>query len=502
MERVRRLTRLRPIIPARRWLIALCCLLCAACGEERGPAPTATVPQQRQDPGGCLSCHQEVAPDPAHALACTTCHGGDIMGTTKETAHAALIARPAAPLHAPAACGPCHGEQTQGCEASSHYTLRNEISLVRRHFGLPEAASPRELKSAPDDASAAALVDDLLRRHCLRCHVHGPGDDYPLTRHALGCGACHLERGPGREQSHVFLRHPGDHQCLACHRGAFIGADYHGLTERDTTLEFRTPYAGPEANRDAGVERHRLTPDVHQQAGISCIDCHGGKTLMAASEQARSVGCRDCHDWRPGESTDDLPDGVRAEGERLLLLTRLSGRELEVPRLMHPAHARYGATVDCAVCHARWGGNDQPIHLLRREGGGFDFWFDQATQGNSNVERFLRQAEAGRATRATAPDRFTGEPKNGIWLQGFGQRRWEDVIIRRDQDGVLRVFRPLLDLRISAVDGEGRVLADNLRGTNDGYLPFSPHTIGRAGAFHTRRLRASAADQPDGQRQP
>ncbi len=496
MERLHGLiTTGNPSRPCR--LILLLLLLCTGCREDTGQAPPTTEPT-RASAEGCRGCHTGVELDAHHTLSCETCHGGDALSGDKDTAHYGLVVRPAHPQHAATACGPCHPAQVTSCATSRHYTLRGEINQIRRHFGLSEVDGPQDLLATPDDGSLPALVDDLLRRHCLRCHVHTPGEGYPATRHGLGCAACHLERGPGREASHRFLRHPGDQQCLACHRGGYIGAEFYGMAERDTTIEYRTPYAGPGANRDSGIEQHRLAADIHQQAGIACIDCHGGAELMAAEKTpATPVRCRTCHAWRPGPTPPAQPDGLTVDAATLRLTTKLNNGSLVVPQLLHPAHARYADTVDCVVCHAQWGGNDQPTHLLRQEGGDFSFWFEQAVQGNAEVERFLTRTEAGKKDAVMSRDKFTGAAQPGIWLQSYGQRRWEDIVIRQDAEGRLRVFRPLLDLRLSALDAEGRPLADNIVGQDDGYRPFTPHSTGPAGAFFPQRLRAGQRSYPE-----
>ncbi|MCI5210490.1 MAG: hypothetical protein D3910_17255, partial [Candidatus Electrothrix sp. ATG2] len=88
------------------------------------------------------------------------------------------------------------------------------------------------------------------------------------------------------------------------------------------------------------------------------------------------------------------------------------------------------------------------------------------------------------------PDQISGERKAGIWYTGFTKRRWEDILIRKDTDGIIKVFRPILDLRLSAVDEDDEVLADfdNLSGKDQGLLPYTPHTTGPAGLFYEQRF--------------
>jgi hypothetical protein len=50
------------------------------------------------------------------------------------------------------------------------------------------------------------------------------------------------------------------------------------------------------------------------------------------------------------------------------------------------------------------------------------------------------------------------------------------------------VFRPILDLSLSAVAKDGNVIFDNLTGSGDGLLPYTPHTTGLAGIFYLNRF--------------
>jgi hypothetical protein len=117
-------------------------------------------------------------------------------------------------------------------------------------------------------------------------------------------------------------------------------------------------------------------------------------------------------------------------------------------------------------------------------------WERLTVQSSSEVETFLEHNlysdEDELAT--TMVDSISGQSKAGIWYLGFTQRRWEDILIGQDDDGIIKVFRPILDLRLSAVDEDDDVLFDNLKGTGSGLLPYTPHTTGPAGLFYEKRF--------------
>ena len=111
-------------------------------------------------------------------------------------------------------------------------------------------------------------------------------------------------------------------------------------------------------------------------------------------------------------------------------------------------------------------------------------------QGSSEIESLLTQnLNASQEQPPTMRDGLTGISRPGAWYQGFGQRRWEQMIVRRDTDGVIKVFRPYLNLRLSMIRADGQAPFDNITGQGDGLLPYTPHTTGPAGLFFLDRFR-------------
>jgi len=437
-----------------------------------------------------------MTPDPAHDFGCTQCHRGDDTAREQEQAHKGLIARPADPRHMAEQCGRCHQELVRNASHSLHFTLKKVVNLTRAHFGARKPlAGLTDIPLQGSGSPALALADDLLRRRCLRCHPYTPGDDYPFVRRGTGCASCHLQFVDSALKSHRFLPRPGDWQCLSCHYGNHVGSDYYGQYEHDYNWEYRTPYATREPFlRPYGVELHDLAPDVHQEKGLICIDCHRGAELMSS---APGPSCLGCHGWRPGQP---VPGFARlSQGENGLVLTGSDGSRHPVPVLVHPAHRRYLDRVDCQVCHAQWTFNDSTTHLLRSESDDYDMMERLTVQGSSWVERLLEHNLYSDEDEwdPAMPDGIDGRKRPGVWYKGFTLRRWDRPIIRRDRDGMIRVYRPMLDLRLSAVDEDGRVLADNLAGRDAGRLPYTPHTTGPAGAFYLERFRHLLTPDPD-----
>ena len=75
-------------------------------------------------------------------------------------------------------------------------------------------------------------------------------------------------------------------------------------------------------------------------------------------------------------------------------------------------------------------------------------------------------------------------------LKGYELRRWESPLVGIGPDGRLQIFRPILDLHLSMTDTGKKVIFDNLGVSPERqrYLPYTPHTVGKAGPFFSEQL--------------
>lgn len=446
-----------------------------------------TVPQANTH---CQNCHTRMRLDSTHGFACTVCHAGDGAATGKEQAHQGLITEPAHPDNMKKICGRCHAQEVAKASQSLHFTLQHEVNLVRRHFGATsDVQNPLHIPLENASSGKLALADDMLRRRCLRCHVYSHGDAYAAVTHGTGCASCHLVWKDGKMANHEF-RLPKDAQCLSCHYENRVGMDYYGRYEHDFNHEYRTPYTPDTTNfypsRPYGVEYHDLTPDIHQQHGLVCIDCH--RHAGHPNTQDTAVACLSCHGWKPGQKP--VLNNLRVEKRQLVLQGAADGKLHTVPMLKNPAHVRYDKQVACQVCHGQWSYNDSPVSLIRLDKMNVSEWADLTVQGSFEMEQLLQYNALHTPERPLMMrDGLTGQSRPGVWLKGFGQRRWQPLMLERDPHGVVQVVRPVLDLRLSMVDGQGRVVFDNVSGQGAAWLPYTPHTTGHAGIFYFDRLR-------------
>ncbi|KJR96407.1 MAG: hypothetical protein VR65_28155 [Desulfobulbaceae bacterium BRH_c16a] len=453
--------------------------LLAGCREESMPA--AKLLQ-------CTGCHA-VELDTNHELSCITCHRGNNEAQDKETAHIQLIARPAHPDSMGDVCGPCHGATVAGVIDSQHFTLKNSTNTFREVFGAEKPLTNfLEVPVKENPENILELADDLLRRRCFRCHPYSPGDNYPAVGHGVGCSACHLSFFEGKLQSHTFQK-PQDQQCLSCHYGNYVGFDYYGRFEHDYNAEYRTPYTTKNAHfRPFGVEYHQLVPDIHQQKGLVCVDCHSGQELMRDS--AVKPSCAACHSG--DELAKSLPPRVERREKDAFVLLAGNGKEHPIPLLQHPAHFNNPEKITCQACHAQWTFNDISKHYLRSDVDDVDPWTLLATQGSFEVENLVEHNSDFNNTELPLQmtDKITRTPRQGLWLKGFTMRRWEEVVLGRDRDGAIATMRPMLDYSLSWIDEEENVRFDSLMAIDNmqGLRPYVPHTTGPAGVFYRERI--------------
>ena len=469
-----------------------CLLIIAGCQNDQDHEPkqterpkTVEISVQFQ---GCRTCHLKVKHDQNHDFPCIQCHKGDEKGEDKKSAHFGLISKPAHPDFIEKSCGSCHPEKVNNFSTSLHFTLHNKINRIRKHFGATDDLTNfTEISSSSQPTTLTELVDDMLRRRCLRCHVYYSGDTYANTQRGTGCTACHMGFSNGKLLSHETIGIPSDFQCLSCHYANFVGADYYGRYEHDFGNEYRTPFTTREDFfRPYGVEYHELAPDIHQQRGLSCVDCHSGHQLSM-----EKITCRSCHQLLPDiQDINTLPVNLKFSNNTLTLTARLTGKIHTVPQMTHPAHEQYGEKVSCQVCHAQWSFNDSTTHLLRSDTDDYDPWSLLSVQSSSTIENLLDHNLNSDADElpSAMPDTITGKSIPGVWYKGFTERRWENILIQQDQDGLIKVFRPILDLRLSYIDSDENLVFDNIKGEGQVLLPYTPHTTGKAGMFYLNRF--------------
>ncbi len=501
--------------------------------RDRPAATAAVAPSARAE--GCLSCHADVTGlDPAHrpeAIGCAACHGGDRRSLDAKTAHAGMVLIPGNLADAPRTCGTngCHDSIVPRLERSIMTTFSGVIAADRRVFGVTAAASalPPNVRELGHDAA-----DSHLRQLCASCHLGQPKTEWgPIGQQSRGggCNACHLvytEAGarelaqytstPPEARRAVPRRHPaltiavGNDHCFGCHsRSGRISTNYEGWHELREPPPAATRAREPSQFRqlDDGRTFVRVTPDIHQQRGLECIDCHNtaevmgaGATVAHKTEQLR-VRCEDCHaaplasrritpvlSGRPPSVARPQDPGLDAEVARIAGLrhwplpadqrfgTTRAGdvmtnvlvddqgrgqlrrkRSGELAPLLPPgpacAQAGGHARLSCGSCHSAWAPRCATCHTS----------FDPAAAG---FDLLTRTDTKGAWTESSGPFEAIA-PTLGIRLNPSDPRR---------PDGVVDTFVPGMILNLDRRRDASAPADPVFRRL---YAPIAPHTIRR-----------------------
>jgi quinol-cytochrome oxidoreductase complex cytochrome b subunit len=328
----------------------------ASTPEAPATLPTP-LPMAMNRPEGCLVCHTEVTGlGSAHspeAIGCASCHGGDILTLDKARAHARMETIAGNMATAQLRCGQsaCHATIIPRVERSVMSTMSGIVAVNRTVFGetvpLGRSTHVRDL--------GTSAADTHVRQLCAGCHLGVPKTALgPATEDATGggCIACHLSYSPealtalGKYEAakgQGAVAPPRQHlaisldisngQCFGCHsRSGRISTSYEGWNElHDPPAEAFDPGRPiPSHFRVLADERvfERVTPDVHQQAGLDCIDCHTANEVMGDGvAHARKSGqlrvtCEDCH-AAPGRALPTVPASqLDPESKRILALRK------------------------------------------------------------------------------------------------------------------------------------------------------------------------------------
>jgi hypothetical protein len=208
-------------------------------------------------------------------------------------------------------------------------------------------------------------------RDCLACHpsagavLSGPmatrAGERAFAQRAFGdqagrvfaaaCSGCHVSscRDCHGDGDHPTGR-PGDEACLRCHRGGFTGSDYHGRTPREDHARYQR---GPDRN---GERYLGMLPDVHQERGLGCADCH-------SVHQPARVNCRRCH-------------------------ARVS------PEVPEHAIAGHLEKMECVACHAAWAAQEYGTFLVRPGPGQQDAFAALPALGPWRKSAYLKRQDA------------------------------------------------------------------------------------------------------------
>lgn len=306
----------------------------------------------------------------------------------------------------------CHYREGQGFYRSSHYTYKNMISKTFKSFGVELDLTLQDLKSIkqinieniitenPKDIKIS-LVSNFLRHRCLSCHVEYEGENYPKTRRAKGCLACHFHKVQGETKVKKFfeIKKPEDEKCLSCHYSLYTGWDYYGYFPHNWHTDNRSPFiTGTPPERVYGIEFYTLRPSIHKEKGFKCINCHKKEEVMFNKKR---ISCKDCH--------KNL--SKKFHNQSLL------------------------SSIRCEVCHANFVIREKLLECYLELNPSLEEWIDLMVQESWEIEEYFKNRLRGIEVPAKMKDKVSLELREGLWLCKNGGRSFESTEYGRDKEG-------------------------------------------------------------------
>lgn len=348
-------------------------------------------------------------------------------------------------------CGLCHYEVVENVRksmmatAAGHYAgglYQNNVQNTKTPIYGTFAVSDTDGTVPTSEGAVASLADLLIydpnepqdefathfaavpSQACARCHLWSRGKGYRGAPNqngvyrADGCAACHMlysndglsqtaddmidKTIPGYPMKHIVTREIPTEQCLHCHhRGARIGLSFTGRAQMPPRLPSGPGVAGTTDekfnNNYHFTDSETNPPDIHNELGMHCIDCHVASEIMGDGniwghmDQATKIECRTCHGMpgTPATLKDndnvELPNVVADLSGLVTLTSKVTGATHEVPQLsdfLSPTSPNYNANahaamdsnhikpnggLECYACHSAWVPNCYGCHFERDE---------------------------------------------------------------------------------------------------------------------------------------
>jgi len=447
----------------------------------------------------CLNCHKGIERIKAHHFDCKDCHIKEKVPFLK--AHDLIIRNPSSPIYVNIFCRKCHEEEIKNVNNSLHATMAGIINQTRYLWGAQTSAFPpvysvnSALKTLPEPIdfpkTPKDLVDDFLRKKCLRCHIGVAGFPKRGLYRASGCAACHViynnegrylgndvaidKNKKGYPQYHSFTRKIPNFQCLHCHNSNHVGADYEGLFEHDYDEAYRSPIP---PNIIYGMDYHYLAKDIHAEKGLWCTDCHSKKDVMGDGKSygyelaVPMIKCSDCHGGFLRQRPNKLLSNIAYKSGKFYFSSK-NGNLYELKTFSKDIISHSISNhkkLRCSACHAQWSFQDYGLSVMREDAPNYKKWKRLRLQGDPYLENFFKNPE-----RPFSLDLLNGKTKRGIWFLGWRFRRWEFMPLGIENEKYT-ILRPRYQYFVSYIDEKGGIILDSKK-THWAFMPYVPHTI-------------------------
>lgn len=435
----------------------------------------------------CFGCHSgEKAEhlDPAHdarVLGCSSCHLGEPLEITKDSAHEGMVRNPGDLRHVEKTCSSagCHPEDAHKVKNSLMATNRGILGTLLYYWGESESQDSELTVEELLQSGKTSLALDYYRKLCATCHLWKQKNDLPgvsefFNEKGGGCTACHYhlpeastDKGlfsvasdksweDGKKPHPLITKKVSSVNCIRCHnRSGRIGLAYKGIFESEG---YGTPYekGGLSEKQLPGARFYlELADDIHHRQSMECIDCHtrnevmGDGTSYAHYEEQLEISCTGCHSAGGGitRKNEPLTNFIRKEdGSYLKGKVDEKLRPIKMPKkgvCDFPAHGR----VSCEACHSTWVAQCFGCHVRRDE-------------------------------RQKHLDKLSLEETPGRWEEGRSYIRYEKPVLGVWADEIVIVTPGCQDI-VTVVDEKGELETSFDRFTMAAINPHTTQAKGR-----------------------
>ncbi len=326
----------------------------------------------------CLDCHKDT-PDRAHGrqvIPCSSCHLGNPLAGTSFEAHKGMVLNPGELKIVHKTCGQegCHVSEVNWVKNTLMATNRGIISTLRYYWGETDNHNEKLTVWMLKNSSITSLAIDYFKKLCGTCHLYLERHKLPgfLAEKGGGCTACHFLKLKENNHPQITKAIPMEN-CVKCHnRSGRIGLTYQGLYENEG---YGTPFDEGDTSKEQlpdGRFVQKISPDIHFEKGLVCIDCHTKKELMGDGKQRAhlydqvEIECTTCHGGSnilktllreakdPKEKFPKLTNLVEKDG-KFYLKGKTDGKlhplnKFPKDKCKDKDHLR----LSCQACHSKW----------------------------------------------------------------------------------------------------------------------------------------------------